>query len=295
MAQPVLVLGAASWNRMVHLADLPQGKSATIFDAHETEGAGSTGVGKAFALAALGHAVTLHCALGRDDDAERIIAACEARGIAMLIDWQDAPTPQHLNIMDAQGGRYSIFLSNGAADPGIDANRLRNALASTETVFLSLCASSKNALPLLAGTTAEVLVDLHDYDGANPWYDGFIACADVVQMSDVALEDAGAVARRLKSGRAQQVVVTKGAHGADILNDHGHVHIPICPAKMRDSNGAGDAFSVALWHALQKGMTVTEAGRFAAAAAAFAIEDETLFPSGIGEARIRSRAGLTDA
>ena len=41
----VLVLGAASWNRMVHVDTLPQGVSATLFDATETEKVGSTGVG----------------------------------------------------------------------------------------------------------------------------------------------------------------------------------------------------------------------------------------------------------
>lgn len=50
----ILVLGGASWNRMIHVDALPQGVSATIFDAAEAEGAGSTGVGKSMALAALG-------------------------------------------------------------------------------------------------------------------------------------------------------------------------------------------------------------------------------------------------
>ncbi|NSX56222.1 hypothetical protein [Parasulfitobacter algicola] len=65
-ANPVLVLGAASWNRMVHVDHLPQGVSATIFNAHETAAAGSTGMGKAMALSALRYRTTLHCALGRD-------------------------------------------------------------------------------------------------------------------------------------------------------------------------------------------------------------------------------------
>ena len=118
------VLGAASWNRMIHVERLPQGVSATIFDAQETEGAGSTGVGKSMVLAALGCPTTFHCALGRDEYAALIKAACEKRGIGMIVDDQDAPTPRHVNIMDRQGGRYSIFLSNGPVDPAIDEARL---------------------------------------------------------------------------------------------------------------------------------------------------------------------------
>lgn len=68
----VLVLGAASWNRMIHVAQLPQGRSATIIGARETEAVGSTGVGKAMILAGLGYDVTLHCTLGRDANADKV-------------------------------------------------------------------------------------------------------------------------------------------------------------------------------------------------------------------------------
>ena len=285
-----LVLGAASWNRMIHVERLPQGVSATIFDAQETEGAGSTGVGKSMVLAALGCPTTFHCALGRDEYAALIKAACEKRGIGMIVDDQDAPTPRHVNIMDRQGGRYSIFLSNGPVDPAIDEARLAPVIQSARTIFLSLSNSSKQILPLLRGTQAEILLDLHDYDGENPWYDDFIACADVLQLSDVGLENPEAVIATLLSGRARQVVLTKGAAGASIYTAEGRLDIPAWPAVMVDSNGAGDAFSVALWLGQRSGLGLSEAGKFAAAAAAFAIEDASLFPASVTVADIAARA-----
>ncbi len=141
---------------MVHVDALPQGESATIFQAHETEAAGSTGVGKSMALAALGYDVTLHCALGADDHAKQVEAACWDHGISLMVDRQDAPTPHHLNIMDNKGGRYSIFLSSGAETPRLDDGRLGVALTDAGTIFLSLAASSKLALPLLTGTKADI-------------------------------------------------------------------------------------------------------------------------------------------
>lgn len=288
----VLVLGGASWNRMIHVGALPQGVSATIFEASETEGVGSTGVGKSMALAALGYAPVLQCALGRDVEARRIRHACAQRGIALIVDEQDAPTPRHLNIMDAQGGRYSIFLSNGADRPVIDLPRIARRIRSADTIFLSLSNSSKELLHLLADTDAQILLDLHDYDGSNPWYDDFIACADVLQLSDVALPRADPVIDRLLSGRAHQVVLTKGGDGATIITAGQRLEIPVCPAKMIDSNGACDAFSVALWHGQKSGLDLPQAGRFAAAAAALAIEDAALFPARITAADIAARAAL---
>lgn len=291
-AGSVLVLGAASWNRMVYVDHLPQGLSATLFGAHEIEALGSTGAGKSAALAALGCQPTFHCALGRDERADKVIAACDARGINLIVDRQDAETPHHLNIMDQLGGRYSIFLSNGTDQPVIDEARLADAVAQAETIFLSLAPSSKQILHLLQSTNAEILLDLHDYDGMNPWYDDFIACADVIQFSDVSLADPIAVARRLLQGRAHQIVVTKAEKGAVIVTSNSELSVPPCSARMVDSNGAGDAFSVALWFAQSQGLATTDAGAFAAAAAALAVEDPTLFPENATITQIAARAHL---
>ena len=148
----VLVLGAASWNRKVYVTYLPQGSSATVFDAHEAQGVGSTGVGKSMVLSALGFKPTLHCALGRDHHATKIRTECEARQIELIV--------------------------------------------------------------------------------------------------------------------------------------------PSCPAEMRDSNGAGDAFSVAFWYAQKAGFCLREAGSFVAAAAAYAVESFALFPAEISVESINRRAEI---
>lgn len=288
----VLVLGAASWNSMIYVADLPQGSSATIFDAREAESVGSTGVGKSMALAAFGCKPTLHCTLGRDPHGSLVTQACEACGISLIVDEQDAPTPHHLNIMDSKGGRYSLFLSNGASDPVIDEARIAKAIHSATTIFLSLSVSSKKLLHLLADTKAEVLLDLHDYDGKNPWYDDFINCADVIQLSDVALSDPSPVIDRLLAGRATQIVLTKAERGAEIFTLDGKTDVAPCPATLLDSNGAGDAFSVALWYGQKIGLDVRQAADFAAAAAAFAIESPTLFPKEVSVEDVKQRAAV---
>ncbi|MEX3015560.1 carbohydrate kinase family protein [Gymnodinialimonas hymeniacidonis] len=288
----VLVLGAASWNRMVYVDALPQGRSTTLFNASEREGVGSTGAGKAMALAELSYKPVLQCVLGDDPHGRQVQAACAERGIEMLVDVQTDPTPHHLNIMDRAGGRYSLFLSNGPDHPALDLDRAANAIRGADTIFLSLAQSSRKLLLLLGRTKAEILLDLHDYDGANPWYDAFIEHADVIQLSDVALPKPEPVVAKLLSGRAHTIVVTHAEKGASIHRREGNTYVPPCFAQMQDSNGAGDAFSVALWHALRVGFSLTDAGRFAAAAAAFAIEDWALFPARVGPDAILKRAAL---
>lgn len=277
----VLALGAASWNRMVYVDRLPQGPEATIIPRRQLETAGSTGMGKAMTAAALGHRTTLHCALGQDAYATNIAQTCASRGIRMIADIQPDPTPHHLNLMDPSGGRYSIFLSNGADTPTIDTDRLGAAIRDADMIFLSLCQSSIVALPLLSRAQCPIHLDLHDYNGTNPWCDPFIAWADVVQMSDVALPgDPSGVIAKLLSGRATQVVLTRGAAGAVIHDREGHTCIPSAKATLADSNGAGDAYAVALWHALDQGHTIRAAGEFAARAAALAVESTALYPAG---------------
>ncbi len=53
------------------------------------------------------------------------------------------------------------------------------------------------------------------------------------------------------------------------------------PAKLVDSNGAGDTFMVATWHALNEGKPVAEALAFAAQCAAKAVESEEVVPQTI--------------
>ncbi|NSX56221.1 carbohydrate kinase family protein [Parasulfitobacter algicola] len=208
----------------------------------------------------------------------------------MIIDETDEPTPQHLNIMDSMGGRYSIFLENGATDPVLDESRLAAAIDQAPAIFLSLSASSKKALHLLDGYPNDILLDLHDYDGMNPWYDDFIACADIIQLSNVSLPDPEPVIERLLSARARQVVLTKASAGAEVFTEKQHIRIPACKSVMKDSNGAGDAFSVALWHAQNQHKPLEVAGAFAAATAAFVVECEALCPPELRIDAIEERA-----
>ncbi|WP_239309433.1 PfkB family carbohydrate kinase [Frankia sp. Cj3] len=79
------------------------------------------------------------------------------------------------------------------------------------------------------------------------------------------------------------VVVTKGAGGCEVLLTNGTQEFPaVATSQLIDDTGAGDVFASALFISLEGGSTVSEAVRFATAAAALSIE-------GIGPRAIASR------
>ena len=186
----ILVLGGASWNRMIHVDRLPPNSSTTVFGARYSDGVGSTGVGKAFAAKALGFDPMLHCVLANDHHGALIKDAVRARNITLVIDPdKSAPSPHHVNIMDSAGQRVSILLENGSSDPVIDVDRLAPLIAEADIIFASITASTRPVLDLLNRSNTLVQVDLHDWDGENPYHGPFAAVGDIIQVSDEGLSN----------------------------------------------------------------------------------------------------------
>jgi len=283
-----LVLGGASWNTMIHLDRFPEPRPATIANARSVIAAGSTGIGKALALKALGHAPLLHATIGDDDAGRSIRSFCAARGLETLFDIDPGGTSRHVNLMDATGGRISIFLFNGSPELPVDVARLAPEIAAAGAIFLNITQSSIPLLPAVRDSQAEIWVDLHDYDGKNPYHDQFIAEADVLQLSDEALPDPRPVMQRLAE-RARLVICTRGERGALALANGQWIEVPAHPASLRDSNGAGDTFFVALWSALGRGQGLPEALRFASGAAAIAVESDELVPETMTREAVEAR------
>ena len=171
----LVVLGGASWNTMIYLDELPPPHPATIMTPPSHVTAGSTGIGKALALKALGYEALLHAALGNDEAGGHLRRFCRERGLRTCFDIDPQGSSRHINLMDAQGERISILLFNGSPQPPVDLARLAQPIAQASTIFLNITASSIPLLPLVAESSAEVWVDLHDYDGVNPYHDQFIA------------------------------------------------------------------------------------------------------------------------
>ncbi|ONI86845.1 carbohydrate kinase family protein [Saccharothrix sp. ALI-22-I] len=247
MGKPkVFVAGPVSWNRLVLLDRLPEPRPHTVFAAGHRTAVGGTSAGKALNLASLGADVTLRTVVGDDDAGRAVLDVLERAGVEVIAEVADTATEQHLNLMDPNGGRLSIYLELPRLPRPRHDDRSSAALAAADAAVIDL---ADHARPLLAAAReagVPVWCDLHDYDGVADFHRDFLAAADHVFLNDDAFRDEhserDALLVFLKS-LDKRVIATLGADGAMGVVD-GAVHrVPAVPVEeIVDTNGAGDAF-----------------------------------------------------
>ena len=128
-------------------------------------------------------------------------------------------TERHVNLMDPDGRRASIYVNGGSADPAVTEDDLAAFTAGADYVWVNLASYSRRALPGLAARGTPVWADVHDWDGQNDFHREFVDAARCLFLSDEALEDPVGFAAHLVQGR-EVVVVTHGRG----------VPPPCCPA-----------------------------------------------------------------
>ena len=142
----VLVSGPVSWNLLLRLDELPPPHPHTVMASGSHRTVGGTSAGKALNLAALGVDVTLSTVLGEDAEAELVRAALDAAGVVTLARTVADGTEQHVNLMDAHGGRLSIY-ANLPATQGISpSDAVREAVAEADVVVVDLADHSRPVL-----------------------------------------------------------------------------------------------------------------------------------------------------
>lgn len=208
---------------------------------------GGTSAGKALHLAELGVPVRLRTIVGDDEVGTVLTAALSAiPGIELLAAVAHGPSERHLNLMDKQGGRVSLYLSTpgllGEADA--TATAALDALRSARAAVLDLAPLSVPLLTVARSTGVPVWTDIHDYDGAASFHQPFIDAADYVFMNADKIADPVAFARQRVAAGTRLVVCTLGADGAFAVDEHGVEHrVPAANVdQIIDTNGAGDAF-----------------------------------------------------
>lgn len=240
----ILILGGVSYNLMVYLDTLPAPVPQTIFSQGFHETVGSTGAGKAISLSKLGFPVTLHAPTGADRYGAQIAAALDLPSLTFLTDPDPAGTQRHVNLMDSDGQRISIFINPGSADPPLDRTRLNALIPRHDLVVLNIANYCRTLIPAIQAQDRPIWCDIHDYDGVNPYHADFIAVADYLFLSSEHLPDYRTfMAQQIAAGK-QVVVCTHGKEGASALTAGGEwVEQPIIAAYQRvDTNGAGDNF-----------------------------------------------------
>ncbi|MCB5276073.1 Acarbose 7(IV)-phosphotransferase [Arthrobacter sp. SO5] len=273
----VAVCGPASWNHLIVLDHLPEPVPHMQFARRSWQTVGGTSAGKALHLADLGIGVRLCSPLGTDGDGERVRRALIAAGVTVETISSDR-TERHVNLM-AESGRVSLYVSTPSTPPEDALEAAAAVMAAADLTVIDL--SELGVLLLERGKVRQspLWVDLHDYDGSSAFHEPFLRAAQAVFMNDDRTDDPWELMRSCLERGPRLAVCTRGAAGAIALEENGTQHeVDAVPAKVVDTNGAGDAFMAGFLAATLHGAPVARALRAAAAQARIAIESEHLHP-----------------
>lgn len=278
MTKPILILGGASLDTIIHLPELPTPEPQTIWPTASYRTLGSTGAGKSLNLAALGQTVVFHTLLGRDTEGQQIQAALGHPGIRLLTEKTDAPTEQHVNLMSADGKRISLFIQPPPEPEDVDWTLAQQALAGCSLAVVNILGYTRSALPWLKAAGTPIWTDLHDYDGHNSYHEPFIDAARAIFLSSDNLPDFRSTMEGLIARGKEFVVCTHGSKGATLLTGDGQwLEQPVVSVSgMVDTNGAGDAFFSGFLHRYLQGAELTDCLRAGAIAGALCVTSREL-------------------
>lgn len=240
----VLVVGGTTYDSIVYLYDLPKPESQTIHYAPFNETLGSTGAGKALNLAKLNVETVLHSIIGQDHYGERIIQTLSKHEVNFIYDVDPAGTERHVNLMDRNGNRISIFVTQSSADLPLDMVRMEGLIRQFDVIVLNIIGYTKQIIPLIKKYHKPVWTDLHDYDPGNPYHADFIEVADYIFVSSDNMPDYKPVMQSWLEKGKELVVCTHGTGGSTTLTKNGKwIETPIIKDYvLKDANGAGDSF-----------------------------------------------------
>jgi sugar/nucleoside kinase (ribokinase family) len=273
-----LVLGGVSFDTIIYLDALPAPVPRTLWSRGFHETIGSTGAGKALNLAKLGLDVTLHALIGDDAYGQRIREYLRDNNITFLHDLDPLGTARHVNLLNGDGARISIFLTAGTFAPQVATERLDAAIAAHDHIVLNIINYCRELIPRIQQQHKAIWCDIHDYDGANTYHDDFIRAADYLTLSSDALPDYRPFMRRMIDAGKQLVICTHGKHGSTALTAAGEwIEQPSIPGyAFKDSNGAGDAFFAGVLFGHTRGYPLRQCLRLGALMGGLCITSEEL-------------------
>lgn len=236
----ILILGGASYDDILHVDEFFEPRKGTIFVNKSYSTIGSTGVGKALALQALGFNVTFQAVIGDDYYGHVVTSELKKAGIKFIPFIADK-TERHTNIMNKSGERITIF-SQTPEDLVIDVYKYEKQIKDADIVILNIKNYCRYFIPLLKKYRKEVFCDIHDYDGHNPHHQDFIINSDYIFMSSDNMPNFRPYMEKLIHKHKKWVVVTHAEKGASALDLFGYEDLPANKIDVVDTNGAGDNF-----------------------------------------------------
>ncbi|WP_372910800.1 carbohydrate kinase family protein [Salinigranum sp.] len=258
----LLVVGGCSYNSMLYLDEFPREPGTYVAtDFHET--VGSTGAGKSLNLGRLGMDVTFHATIGRDRYGDVIRDTFADEPVTFVHDVDPNGTERHVNLMNADGDRISVFAVEPTPGLDVDDGRLEGLVETADALVVN---PGDYTRPLLAAADrydVPVWCDVHAYDGSDPHFEPFVDAADYLFLSDEGMDDPREFMRERVDAGTDVVVCTRGSDGSMALTSDGSFReLPAESFEMVDTNGAGDAYVAGFLYGHSRGEDVETCMQF---------------------------------
>lgn len=275
----VFIIGGTTYDHIISLDEFLQPVAQTIHQVNSLlEGTGSTGAGKALALNRFNIPVTLYSVLGDDHFGDHIIKHMSSEGVNFIFDIDPKGTERHFNIMNAEGERLSVFITQSSEHPKMDVGRIREAIEASDSIVLNIISYCKDIIPIVEEYNKPVWTDLHDYEDNNLYHEPFIDSADYIFLSSDNLSDYRKTMQTLMRRGKELVVCTHGKKGSTTLTKSGEwIDVPVLEdVKIVDTNGAGDNYFSGFLFAYMKGMSIADCMKYGTLCGATCISSEQL-------------------
>ncbi len=280
MNSDVLVVGSANADLVVAVERRPAG-GETVLGGDTVLAPGGKGANTAVAAGRLGADVALLGAVGDDPYGRLLLDSLRAAGVDTgLVRTSDRPTGIAY-ITVTPDGENAILVSPGAnsslepADVDAVFDGVEIMVASLEVPLPTV----EHAVARAAERGVKVLLNLSPAGELSP---ETLAKLDVLLVNEheaAWLTGPGGDFRKLLGLGPRAAVVTLGAAGAVVVEDHGSTEVASPEVEAVDTTGAGDAFAGALAASLADGADLVDAAKRAVRVAAFSVTRAGAQPS----------------
>lgn len=278
----VVVAGSMNADTILQVVDLPAPGQTVLATAVRQQPGGKSS-NQAASAALLGAAVELYGVVGTDAPGDVLVDEARSRGVDVtgVRRAADLPTGSAVVMVDGHG-ENSIVVSPGANAALAPDVVPAAALDGAPIVVLAL-ESPVEAVTAIAAAARERGCDvLLNASPADAVPDALLRATSVLVVNEGEISaltgidpaDAGwdGIRSALGGWGIRRAIVTRGAHGAVVIDDEGVVPLPALPVEARDTTGCGDAFMGAVAADLADGRTLSQAARTGIAAGAWAAE-----------------------
>lgn len=281
---PVVVVGSANTDMILRLDRIPR-PGETLLGGEFLMAAGGKGANQAVGAARAGGEVTFVARTGRDGLGDQAVAGYRRDGIRTRFVFRDVAAPSGVAlIFVARDGENSIGVASGAngrLSPA-DVRNARAAIVRARVLLLQLeipLETVEAAATLAADAGVPVILNPAP---ARFLPDSLLRRVSILTPNESEAElltgtrvtdeaTARRAAAQLLSRGVGTVIVTLGARGALVATAAGHKRLAGFRVRAIDTTAAGDVFNGSLAVALAEGRPLTDAVRFANAAAALSV------------------------